>query len=165
MGVYHNFGNTSESIKTNTNTGLKQFLSTCAADPSELDSVESIDFLAHEIGSQLCSFLLRSEEVDVTISLSAAGIDSLIAIEIRNWWRSNLGFDITVLEILNAGTIQHLGELAAQGLRTKFSGAAGPSERSEGSIGVSNGNAVGVGVEHDSEIRETGDTYFVMKAP
>ncbi|KAI9774066.1 MAG: Type I Iterative PKS [Geoglossum simile] len=167
MGIYHNFEDKSESTNVNTNAGLKQFLSTCAANPSKLNSVETVDLLANEIGSQICCFLLSSHAVDVNISLSAAGVDSLIALELRNWWRSNLGSDITVLEILNAPTIRHLGELAAEGLGTKFNNIAGPSERKVegGAKQVPNGKAVGVGVEHGSEIRETGDTYFVMKAP
>jgi len=42
----------------------------------------------------------------VGMSLTSIGVDSLVSIEIRNWWRRTLGMDITVLEIINAGTIE-----------------------------------------------------------
>lgn len=66
--------------------------------------------------------LLPKVDLDVTNPLSAIGVDSLVAIEIRNWWKWNLGFEVNVLEILNAGSREHLGRLAAEGLGAKFTG-------------------------------------------
>lgn len=60
------------------------------------------------------------DELDITLSLTAVGLDSLIAIEMRNWWRQSLGFDVTVLEILAASSIEQLGELAAGRLKAKY---------------------------------------------
>lgn len=48
------------------------------------------------------------------------GLDSLVAIEMRNCWRQSLGFDVTVLEILGVGSIEQLGELAATRLHEKL---------------------------------------------
>lgn len=53
-------------------------------------------------------------------SLSDAGVDSLVAIEIRNWWKQNLGADISVLELLGGGSIEQLGAMAAQRLKAKY---------------------------------------------
>lgn len=49
------------------------------------------------------------EELDVTQAPSDPGVDSLVRIEIRNWWRRILGLEISVLEIWNAKCIRALG--------------------------------------------------------
>ena len=55
------------------------------------------DFLTSKIKVCLCNFLLRSEEdINVAQSLAGLGVDSLVAIEIRNWWRQHLGLEISV---------------------------------------------------------------------
>lgn len=48
------------------------------------------------------------------------GLDSSMAIEVRRWWNQVLGFEISILEIMNTGTIAELGELAADGLKKRF---------------------------------------------
>ena len=64
--------------------------------------------------------MLQSEEdVDVAQPLVGLGVDSLVAIEIRIWWRQQLGLELSVLEIVNAGSIQSLGDVAVTGLQRK----------------------------------------------
>lgn len=54
---------------------------------------------------------MRSEgEVKTSQTLAAAGVDSLVAIELRNWWKQNLEMETSALELM--GSIQQLGELA-----------------------------------------------------
>jgi hypothetical protein len=68
-----------------------------------LDSQANITFLSRETGLRLFSFLLKpEEELDIKLSLATVGVDSLIVIE--NWWKHSLGFDMTILEILAAGS-------------------------------------------------------------
>ena len=120
------------------NEDLKQFLVAAAKDPSMLNTQSNADFLIHEIGIRLCSFMLPSEEdLDVKQSLSALGVDSLVAIKIRNWWRQSLGLEISVLEIMNAGSIEQLGKVAMGGLQHKY----------------------------ETPKVADGDTYLLMKAP
>lgn len=47
------------------------------------------------------------------------GLDSLMAIELRRWWRIALGLDVSVLEIMGAGTLEELGKIAAEKLVSK----------------------------------------------
>ncbi|EKG10389.1 Beta-ketoacyl synthase [Macrophomina phaseolina MS6] len=97
---------------------LATFVAAVAADPSVLDVPANQEFLTRSIGTRLYSFMFQPEEdLDFNKTLKALGIDSLVAIEIRNWWRQALGFDISVLEIMGAGSISMLGKLAAEGLR------------------------------------------------
>ncbi|KAI9820043.1 MAG: Type I Iterative PKS [Pycnora praestabilis] len=138
MSLYRNLENADASSDVATNEGLKQFLSDIASDPSLVNARSSIDFLAHEIGTTLIGFMLQPEEdLDVTQSPKALGVDSLVSIELRNWFRQKLGLEITVLEILNAVSVVALGKMAVEGLRVKYGGA--------------NIN--------------TGETFLLMKAP
>jgi len=41
------------------------------------------------------------EMIDGGMTLTDVGVDSLVAIELRNWWKQSLGSDISVLELLN----------------------------------------------------------------
>lgn len=43
-----------------------------------------------------------------------------MAIELRRWWKQTFGVDISVLEIMNSGTISDMGDIAAEGLRKRF---------------------------------------------
>jgi aryl carrier-like protein len=105
---------------TGTDGDLILFISSIEESLAILNSEESRQFLMHAIGVRIYEFMLQpAEDVDVTISLESLGVDSLVTIEIRNWWRRNLGIEISVLEILSAGTIEALGELAIQRLRAK----------------------------------------------
>ena len=118
---------------------LVSVLTTLTTDTSGLDDEkESAEFLAGQIRKQLLNFMLLSdsaEEVDVSKAPSDLGVDSLVSIEIRNWWRQMFGLEINVLEInvleinvleinvleiLNAKSMRALRELAAKGLREKY---------------------------------------------
>jgi len=120
MAAYHNSdlsNNTEVSVPSDS---LSTFLVSAQADPSILSAPESSTLLAMEIGKMLCNFLLKTEEeLDTKLSLSALGMDSLVAIEVRAWWRRTFGFDVTVLEMLRMGTLDALGKYAAEKLQGK----------------------------------------------
>ena len=52
--------------------------------------------------------------------MMSLGINSLIGIELRNWFRQRVEVDFTVLELLSSNIILHLGEQAAMKLEEKF---------------------------------------------
>jgi len=138
MSLYRNLETVSASTGGAVNQGLKQFLAGVASEPSLLNEQANLDFLTHEISVRLCDFMLLGEaDLDVKQSLSALGVDSLMAIEIRNWWRQSLGLEISVLEIMNCGSIEQLGGKASEGLQRKY----------------------------EVEVGGDGDTYLLMKAP
>ncbi|KFZ23643.1 hypothetical protein V502_01879 [Pseudogymnoascus sp. VKM F-4520 (FW-2644)] len=106
---------------TGTDDKLALFISSVEEGLTPLDSEQSRQFLMQAIGARIYQFMLQPvEDVNTSISLRSLGVDSLITIEIRNWWRRNLGIEISVLEILDVGTIEALGELAIQRLRAKL---------------------------------------------
>ncbi|RYP07500.1 hypothetical protein DL765_009144 [Monosporascus sp. GIB2] len=112
--------------QTSDSEDLTQFLKGVAANPSVLDVEQNKEFLVLWIGAYICSLVFKpNTELDLTTSLTDLGVDSLVAIEIRDWWRRTLGLNINVLEVVNAGSLANLGDKAAQGLRvlhTKVNG-------------------------------------------
>ena len=138
MSLYRNLETGTACSSHTVNENLQHFLVSVASQPSILEEQSNVDFLTREIGLRMCGFLLQPEEnLDVKQSLSSLGVDSLVAIEIRNWWRQSLGLEMSVLELMNAGSIEQLGKVASEGLRRK----------------------------HTIEVKEDGDTYLLMKAP
>ena len=109
-------------FKSSSNQDLALFVSKIACQPTLLDQVDSGDFLTKQIGLRLYEFMFKpEEELDISLSLTALGIDSLVAIDIRNWWRQTFGLDLSVLEIMGASSIKALGRLAADGLKREYS--------------------------------------------
>ncbi|XDG05435.1 hypothetical protein ABKA04_005050 [Annulohypoxylon sp. FPYF3050] len=122
MGLYHNA--TKEGrVEDNPNEGdgLRDFIANATMNPSELDTPESITFLAMEIGKRVYSFMLKPiEEVDISLSLVDVGLDSLMAVEMRRLWKQMFGTTISVLEIMSLGALENFGKLAAQGLKQQL---------------------------------------------
>lgn len=100
------------------NEDFSQFIKNANIDTSMLDIQANLDFLTVKIGECVYNLMSRSvEELDTNMTLSGLGVDSLVAIEIRNWWRHTLGVNTSVLEIMGAGSISMLGKLAADGIK------------------------------------------------
>ena len=123
MAIYRNIENASASTGAEATDHLKQFLSSITTDPGKLDEKVAADTIAREIGNCVSSFLSKGDgEVDLSLALDAMGVDSLVAIEVRNWWKQNLGVDVSVLELTSAGSVEQLGGLAAKRLKEKYTG-------------------------------------------
>ncbi|KAL7928104.1 hypothetical protein V8C35DRAFT_333716 [Trichoderma chlorosporum] len=100
---------------------LGQLLNSAAVNPTILYTPETLEFVTKEIGAALCTLMMKpTEGLDTTMTLTSMGVDSLVSIEIRNWWRRSLGVDISVLEISTSGTIERLGRLAIMSLQDKY---------------------------------------------
>ncbi|KAL8883408.1 MAG: hypothetical protein Q9192_007184 [Flavoplaca navasiana] len=138
MSLYRNLESLNPSSSGIENESLGHFLATVSKSPSMLSEQASAEFLTREIGLRLCNFMLRSaDNLGLKQPLSVLGVDSLVAAEIRNWWRQGLGLEICILEIMNAESIEQLGKVALEGLKLRYQA---PKD-------------------------ESGDTYLLMKAP
>lgn len=111
------------------NEDFSQFMKNATADPSILDVQANREFLTSQIGEVVYSLMSRDvKDLDVNMTLSGLGVDSLVAIEIRNWWRRTLGINTSVLELMGAGSIASLGDLAAEGIKNaRIAAASGGS--------------------------------------
>ena len=123
MAVYRNLESlgAQPSESTSKDEDLKRILRGASKDPTLLDLPDSITLLAEETGSTLFGFMMRGEEEpSLNASITSLGIDSLIIVELRNWFRQQVEVDFTVLELSNSNNILHLGEQAATKLKEKF---------------------------------------------
>ncbi|RYP79109.1 hypothetical protein DL771_000087 [Monosporascus sp. 5C6A] len=128
MGLYHNVraeSPTSTKVKSN---ALLDFLALAAGESGKalLADRSTVEFLAREIGRKIYDFMLKpDEEVDTGISLQQIGLDSLMAIELRRWFNGVFGFNLSVLEIMGAGSLDQLAAVTAKKLTEKLHGDAG----------------------------------------
>ncbi|OAQ63678.2 polyketide synthase [Pochonia chlamydosporia 170] len=124
LAVYHNNSNKANADGDATASGgdwLKTFLARARSDTSLLKTEESANLLAIEIGKKLFGFLLKPvDELNTSAPLSQLGLDSLVSVEMRSWWRQAFGFDIRLLELLGMGTLDELGRHAVKGLLKLF---------------------------------------------
>ncbi|KAF9880614.1 hypothetical protein CkaCkLH20_01656 [Colletotrichum karsti] len=117
MAVWHNISDGDSRDGGAGGDGFKEFLARAKIEPEILEKPESAEYIANEIGNQLMRLLLRpDDEIDITLPVQQLGLDSLVGIELRNWWRQTLGFDISVLQLLGFGTLEELGRQAVKGL-------------------------------------------------
>lgn len=120
MSVFHN---TRRQVNGGSSSdGLRQFLNTAKANPEVLSAPDSAVLLAQHIGKKLLGLVLRpvDDEIDVSLSLAQLGLDSMVAVEMRAWWKQMFGLDLSVLEMLSMGTLEALGKQAARGMQELY---------------------------------------------
>ncbi|SMQ54923.1 unnamed protein product [Zymoseptoria tritici ST99CH_3D7] len=116
MAAYHNLAADNAAAGPSAET-LKSHLALAKSDPSLLKSPETASLFAEEIGKKLFDMLLRPyDELNTASPLTDLGLDSLVALELRAWWKQVFGVDITVLEMLGMGSLNALGQHAAESL-------------------------------------------------
>jgi NADPH:quinone reductase-like Zn-dependent oxidoreductase/SAM-dependent methyltransferase/NADP-dependent 3-hydroxy acid dehydrogenase YdfG len=101
--------------------GLKVFLCGVHDNPEILHDESSAHILAKEIARQVSVYTTRGgdEETNMALSLQDFGVDSLVSIELRNWWKQAFGADVTVLQLMNSGSFIDLGQKAVDQLKQR----------------------------------------------
>lgn len=74
------------------------------------DDAARLTAMVDAINSAFVRMLHLPESMDAERSLSIYGIDSLAAVELRNWVRTELGALVTTLDVLNAASLTRLSE-------------------------------------------------------
>ncbi|KAF2690330.1 putative polyketide synthase [Lentithecium fluviatile CBS 122367] len=78
---------------------------------------EGTTIITSAIRDKLARVLSRpAEDIDVTKPMHAHGVDSLFAVEFRNWFMKSLKVDVPIFEILGGGAIEALGGSVAEKL-------------------------------------------------
>lgn len=129
MAIYHNNTGSSRSRLTTDGEGgdddrLQTFLAQARANTAVLRAPDSAGVLAREIGRRLSSLLLKAdqEEPEISLGLGDLGLDSMVAVEMRAWWKQVFGSDISVLQMMAMWTLEALGKRAADELIVKCQG-------------------------------------------
>ncbi|PGH10329.1 hypothetical protein GX51_00086 [Blastomyces parvus] len=119
--IYHNLTHGVTASSGGSNDNLKVFLAKAKTNAAVLKEEKAAVTFAQEIGKKLNEFLLKSDdELNTSIPLARLGLDSLVAVEMRSWWRQVFNFDISVLELLGMGNLNTLGQHAAKELLKKL---------------------------------------------
>ncbi|KAI4159927.1 MAG: hypothetical protein LQ342_006143 [Letrouitia transgressa] len=118
MAAWHNISEGTNDSEAGGNS-LKAFLAKAKNALDILRQPDTVNYISLEIGKQLMNLLLRPEDdLDITLPVDQLGLDSLVGIEMRTWWRQTFGFDISVLQLLGLGTLEGLGQHAVDQLLT-----------------------------------------------
>ena len=118
FSVYRTIESTTQGSAA-TNDGLKSFLAQISSRGTSGLGDETIEFLAKEVGNTLYGFMMKNpEDMELDQPLAALGLDSLVGIELRNWCRQQIGFEISILEIMQS-TLTDIGKKALDSLVVK----------------------------------------------
>ncbi|OJJ96674.1 hypothetical protein ASPACDRAFT_46846 [Aspergillus aculeatus ATCC 16872] len=98
---------------------LRYFLAEIDKDPSILNDPDTENQFTYELGKMIATPMSYPEDMELE-ELAAIAIDSLMAIEIRSWFRRHFKFEISLLEIANAGTVGGLSKATMKILRAKY---------------------------------------------
>lgn len=72
-------------------------------------AVLATEWLSAKVGQVLG---ISVSEIDTNKSVNAYGVDSLIAIDLKNWLEREVGAEVTIFELLGKISLQELGALA-----------------------------------------------------
>ncbi|KGO78334.1 Acyl transferase/acyl hydrolase/lysophospholipase [Penicillium italicum] len=129
FSIYPNLESTSDGIGGDPSShanALKALLAQIQADPSLTGKKETEVALMKELGKFISHNLTgqaqeqEPDSADDTEALAGMAVDSLMAIEVRNWLRRSLGLEIPTVEINRAGTLGGLVKVVLKGLGEKF---------------------------------------------
>lgn len=108
---------------------LKEMIANVEGDPLVLlePEMEEIITQAQEIISMMAPHLANSSKGSDESACDMV-IDSLMAIEVKNWLRRNLAIEVTLTEISKARTVAGLAALSIERWKIKFKVTAGREE-------------------------------------
>lgn len=110
--VYHNMHRVAETsakaaLEQNSIAGL---LAAVADRPQVLEQEGTTAIIAKAVAQALASFLIKDEDtIHVEHSPEAVGVDSLVAMELRNWIRQQFGVEVGVMAIVQSPSLLGLG--------------------------------------------------------
>lgn len=117
--TYANIESSTDHTTQSNIDAIKELLLQVEADPTILDKTSSEDIIKKELIHLIGSHIPHAEGYTQE-EWSDIAIDSLMTIEIRNWFRRNLGLEVSVIDITNAGTVGGLSKVTIKALRDKY---------------------------------------------
>jgi len=115
MAIYHNLSKSSEDVisKSKKKKGLKEMLELEVTDECKTEVI------ARAIAGALANFLIKDEEtISIERPLESLGMDSLVAMEVRNWIRQQTGVESSVFTIVQSPSLLNLADRVRQAMGT-----------------------------------------------
>lgn len=104
------FGDTSVGTDTQASSNNKAIQAFLAMIKAKVDKPVILIEAIHLVNLQIMSNLGLTEPMEPRKALSLYGLDSLVATDLRNWIRMQLGCDISTLDVLGASTLYAMCE-------------------------------------------------------
>lgn len=129
MSIYHNltgpggagFGTDGHGKDKAHSSSLRLILQATA------DDAEKTAVIMQALTSALAAFLIKNEdEIPLDRPLELIGMDSLVAMEVRNWIRQQVGAEMSTISILQSPSVLHLAEDIKAALGKRAGAATGP---------------------------------------
>ncbi|GFF62126.1 putative acyl carrier protein [Aspergillus udagawae] len=117
FALYHNM-ETGKSKPKVTNDKFRALVSRIEESPGILNEPETGIFIRRELGRVITGYLGESHGLSEE-EMASYAIDSLMAIEIKDWVRGNMGMEISMDQTSRAGTVRELAELTIEHLKVK----------------------------------------------
>lgn len=123
ISIFRNNQGSATSGSGQEGESLRSFLLALSAQPGRLEDPDTSDLLAEKIAERVSGFLMvESDASNKSRTLISMGADSLVAIEIRNWWKQTFGVEVSALELADpSNTMEALGKLAVHRLKERYS--------------------------------------------
>ncbi|PYI34570.1 ketoacyl-synt-domain-containing protein [Aspergillus indologenus CBS 114.80] len=129
FSTYENLQGQAERDVDTDKTDLKGFFSEISSNPDLLDDPAT----ELRIMSELCNLINAhmSRDGRENDDMASIPIDSLMSIEIRNWFRRQLGVEISLTEISKAGTVGGLSRVCVATLKERYAALSKGTEAVE----------------------------------
>lgn len=99
-----------QSHRKAANNRLKALATKAKQEPHLFDDLEMRDCVRTEIGELVANYMPGGSDMDEE-EISKCIVDSLMAVELKGWIKRNIGVEISVGEISQAGTVGPLADL------------------------------------------------------
>ncbi|EGE05508.1 fatty acid synthase S-acetyltransferase [Trichophyton equinum CBS 127.97] len=120
FALYSNLGGSGNDINAGeANNNIKLLLSMIGQSASYLNTEESKGIIQGVLGMMTRQIMAHTQDMDDD-ELAGVNIDSLMAIEMRNWIRRNMGLEVSLAEIGKAGVVGNLAETIQESMKVKY---------------------------------------------
>ncbi|ORY69074.1 uncharacterized protein BCR38DRAFT_508552 [Pseudomassariella vexata] len=114
MSIYHNLEKSTETSNSGSSSGGNTLKSLLVAEQSE---EEKSGVIAKALAVALANFLIKDEDsFPLDRPLESLGMGSLVAMEVRNWIRQQVGVEISTFTIIQSPSFTHLGDNIRQAM-------------------------------------------------
>lgn len=124
FALYHNMETGKSKLKV-TNDEFRELVSRIEESPGILNEPNTGILICRELGRVITGYLGESHDLSDE-EMASYAIDSLMAIEIKDWVRGNMGMEISMDQTSRAGTVRELAELTIEHLKVKHGLATRP---------------------------------------